>query len=185
MKRILLLFFALGFIICLAQAQTTPKIYSRWSGRVLICNNDLSEYSAYQWYKSDTQTGPFALIPGATNQYYAQESGFDGYFYVQATIKSTGAKINSDILSIHTLPATKVSVFPNPAVKSSAINIETTSPDIQLAKIQIFTMSGILVRQYTTNDASAAIESPSATGCYTVRIQLQDGSTTMQKLFVK
>jgi hypothetical protein len=185
MKRILLLFFALGFIVCLAQAQTTPKIYSRWSGRVLICSDTLNIFSAYQWYKSDIQTGPFTAIPGATNQYYAQESSFDGYFYVQATVKSTGAKVSSDILGIHTLPATKVSVFPNPAAKSSAINIETTSPDIQLAKIQIYTMNGIMVRQYTTTNASEAIESPSATGCYMVRIQLQDGSTSIQKLFVK
>jgi hypothetical protein len=46
-------------------------------------------------------------------------------------------------------------------------------------------MNGIMVRQYTTTNASEAIESPSATGCYMVRIQLQDGSTSIQKLFVK
>jgi|GEM_PF-3597685 len=185
MKRIFLLFFALGFIVCLAQAQTAPQIYSRWSGRMLICGNASDLYSAYQWYKSDTFTGPYTRL-NATGQYYTDNGkGLDGYFYAEVTLKKDGSKVNSDTISIHTQPVTKVSVFPNPASKSSAINIETTSPDIQLAKIQIFTMSGIMVRQYTTTNASAAIEAPSATGCYMVHIQLQDGSTTIQKLFVK
>ena len=110
---------------------------------MLICGNASDLYSAYQWYKSDTFTGPYTRL-NATGQYYTDNGkGLDGYFYAEVTLKKDGSKVNSDTISIHTQPVTKVSVFPNPASKSSAINIETTSPDIQLAKIQIFTMQGI------------------------------------------
>ncbi|MDP4204086.1 MAG: T9SS type A sorting domain-containing protein [Bacteroidota bacterium] len=196
MKRILLLFFALGFIACLAQAQTTPKIYSRWSGRVIICSDPQSIYKSYQWYADSlsavgidltkakpTQFGP---IKGATSQYYSKNGqGLYGYYYVVAKL-ADGTSVTSDTIALHvSQSSSKVSIAPNPVSKSSALNVETISPDIQLAKVQIYTMSGIMVRQYTTTDASAAIEAPSATGCYMVRIQLADGSTSTQKLFVK
>lgn len=184
MKRLLLLFFALGFIICLAQAQTTPQIYSRWSGRMVICSDTLNLFSAYQWYSSTTYAGPYSVINGATKQYYENGgAGLQGYYYVQVTYK-TGSTMNSNILGLHT-QVEKVSVYPNPASKSSSVKVETTSPDIQMATVQIFTANGIKVREYNTSDASADIEAPATTGCYLVRIRLENGSTVTQKLFVK
>ncbi|MBP1639797.1 MAG: C-terminal target protein [Bacteroidetes bacterium] len=196
MKRILLLFFALGFIACLAQAQTTPQIYSRWSGRVLICSDTLNIFKSYQWYVDSisptgidlTQEKPthFGPINGATSQYYTKGgAGMYGYYYVVATL-ANGTSLTSDTVAFHvSYTLSKVSVAPNPVSKNSTVSIKTTSSDIQLAKIQIFTMSGVMVRQYTTSDISAAVEAPSVVGCYMVRIQLEDGSTSIQKLFVK
>ena len=196
MKRILLLFFALGFMARLAQAQTTPQIYSRWSGRMVVCSDTLNIFKSYQWYIDSTSaisttTAPvtptnFVPINGATGQYYTKSDGANlyGYFYVVAKL-ADGTSLTSNILALHVSYTSKVSIAPNPVSKSSAINVETTSQDIQLAKVQIYTMSGVMVRQYTTTNASTAIESPSITGCYLVRIQLADGSTTTQKLFVK
>ena len=202
MKRILLLFIALVAFIGIMQVQgatNNVKIYSRWSGRVVMCSDSLSQYTAYQWYVDKTTavgwygnntsvgaTPPsnFSPIAGAIGQYYAVESGLLGYFYVQVTLKS-GSKLLSDTLGVHTQAVSKVSIAPNPVSASAAVHIETSSPDVQMAKIQVYNMSGALLRQYTASDASASIDAPSVTGCYLVRIQLENGELSTQKLFVK
>lgn len=183
MKRLLLLFFVLGFIACFSQAQIKPKIYSRWSGRVLICSDSLNLYSGYQWYCGSTDSA-FSILPNATKQYYDNGgSGLQGYYYVQVTFKD-GSIMNSDTLSIHTQVET-ASVSPNPVAKSSSLKIETTSADVQMANVQIYSINGIKVLEYNTSDSSATIEAPSVTGYYIVRIRLADGTVTTQKLFVK
>jgi hypothetical protein len=191
MKRILLLFITLVSLAGIMQGANNVHIYSRWSGRVVMCSDSLNQYSAYQWFRDVTTavgvTNPsnFSPIAGATGQYYAEEGGLTGYYYVKVTLKSGGTQLISDTLSIHTQVVTKVSIAPNPVSASSSVRIETTSPDVQMAKIQIYNMSGALLRQYTANYASESIEAPSVTGCYLVRIQLENGDLTTQKLFVK
>lgn len=194
MKRTLLLFFALGFIAYLAQAQSNPTIYSRWSGRVLTCSDTLNIFKAYQWYEDTTTPIPtdgsnptaykFVKVDGQTGQYYAKESGFNGYYYVIASL-TDGTKRTSNILSVHTKPVAQVSVTPNPVSRNNSVKIETTSADTQLANIQIYSANGVKVSDYNTDSASYDIQAPLTTGCYLVRIKMADGSTITQKLFVK
>jgi hypothetical protein len=190
MKRILLLFFVLGVFASLIQAQTTPKIYSRWSGRVVICSDTLNLFKTYQWYQDNTTAidsipHNFSPIAGATGQYYAVEGGLNGYYYVMVTTIN-GSTLTSDTLSLHTHPASSdVSMYPNPIIARSSVFIETIPASVQMAKISIYTMSGILVQQYTTSSASTSIEAPSEKGCYLVRIQLESGDITTRKLLVR
>jgi hypothetical protein len=190
MKRSLLLCFAFGFIACLAQAQITPKIYSRWSGRVIICSDTLNLFQSYQWYEDNTTalgTDPthFSAIAGATKQYYEKNgTGMQGYYYVHVTFKD-GTEMNSDTISLHT-QVESASVSPNPVSKSSIVRIATSSSDVLLSNIQIFTASGIKVSEYNTaSSSSTEIEPPSTTGCYLIHIRFASGETTVQKLFVK
>lgn len=193
MKRTLLLFFVLGFIAYLAQAQSNPTIVSRWSGRVLVCSDNLNIYKSYQWYEDTTTPIPtdgstptvfnFVKVNGQTGQYYTNESGFNGYFYVVATL-ANGTSVTSKVLSIHTKPV-KVSISQNPVVRNSSVKIATSSADLQIVNIQIYAANGVKVSDYTTNSTSYEIQAPLTTGCYLVRIKLADGSTTTQKLFVK
>ena len=52
-------------------------IRQKWDD-VLICDNSAGGFVAYQWYKNDRP------IDGETNQYYAEEGGLNGSYYVMA-----------------------------------------------------------------------------------------------------
>jgi|GEM_PF-961261 len=84
----------------ITQPSTTdiqPVIVVTWSGRMLVCNNSANDYTSYQWYLNGQP------INGATGQYYTQENGLNGDFYV--IVKTLlGTQLQSNTVSIHTTP---------------------------------------------------------------------------------
>jgi len=86
-----------GAILSPSTTIMKPTISVRWSGRMLVCNNSANSYSAYQWYL-DNQA-----ISGATGQYYTQETGLNGSYFVIVTTQN-GTQLSSDTLSLHTAP---------------------------------------------------------------------------------
>lgn len=84
----------------ITQPSTTdiqPVIVVTWSGRMLVCNNSANDYTSYQWYLNGQP------INGATGQYYAQENGLNGSFYV--VVKTLlGTQLQSNTITIHTAP---------------------------------------------------------------------------------
>ncbi len=74
-----------------------PTISVRWSGRMLVCNNSANTYTAYQWHLNNQ------AISGATNQYYTQEKGLNGSYFVIVTTQNV-TQLSSDTLSLHTAP---------------------------------------------------------------------------------
>jgi hypothetical protein len=74
-----------------------PTINVCWSGRMVICNNSTDSYKSYQWYLNNQ------AISGATDQYYTEESGLNGSYYVIVTTQG-GISLTSDTLSVHTAP---------------------------------------------------------------------------------
>jgi hypothetical protein len=64
---------------------------------MLVCNNSTNTYTAYQWYQNNQ------ALTGATSQYYTQETGLNGSYFVIVTAQN-GVLLSSDTLSLHTAP---------------------------------------------------------------------------------
>jgi hypothetical protein len=86
-----------GAILSPTTTIIAPTISVRWSGRMVLCNNSTDSYTSYQWYLNNQ------AISGATGQYYTQESGLNGSYYVIVTAQG-GISLTSDTLSVHTAP---------------------------------------------------------------------------------
>ena len=86
-----------GAILSSSTTIFKPTISVRWSGRMLVCNNSANTYTAYQWYLNNQS------ISGETGQYYTQENGLNGSYFVIVTTQN-GTQLSSDTLSLHTAP---------------------------------------------------------------------------------
>ncbi len=111
---------------------------------VILCDNSSNRFTAYQWYKNGQP------IPGATGQFYNDESGLDGLYSLQVSTKE-GAVLWSCDQEIHS-PKFKnatISAYPNPAKSSEPFTVKITElndQDLRGAVMRIYNVLGALVQ---------------------------------------
>ena len=81
-----------------------------------------------------------------------------------------------------------MSVFPNPAIQGSEINIQYSAPTETQAKIKVYDVSGKIVSQLNINIDSGEnvinMQAPENAGLYICRMIFQNGSLLQTKLIV-
>jgi hypothetical protein len=154
-----------------SEGGNTPLVVQRWDDVVVVNNNPDNnggyKFTSYQWYKNGE------LIPGATNQYYQEIGGINGYY----SVKLIGTDANNNpvqMMTCETYFAGKgaTNVYPVPARTYQGITIEMSLSQEELdgAVLDIYTIAGQHLRQVKVTSNVMKIDGFAAPAAYIGKI---------------
>jgi hypothetical protein len=107
-------------------------------GDIILCDNSSKLFTKYQWYKNNQ------LIQGATKQYYFDENGLSGEYYVKVSF-ADGKEMQTCPKSLNLSKIKKINTFPNPCKEKNSFTVQSTGfsdAEIKGAKLTILNVSG-------------------------------------------
>jgi hypothetical protein len=118
------------------QISSPDMVVVKWDD-VLVCNDFNHEFIHYQWYKDEK------AIPDANKQYYSDESGFNGSYFVIAR-NTKGQTFVSCPMNVRSTHKAKLHATPNPVKRNGLIRfqIPLTDKELENAVLQICDMAG-------------------------------------------
>jgi len=152
-------------------------VLTRWEGlgEVLVVNNNPATnggytFTSYQWYKNGE------MIPGATQQYYQDPNGVNGWY----SVRLTGTKVVNGVaipVEFRTCekafnPTTSMKIYPVPAHINETVFLELdlTPAEMKDATLDIYDAKGALVKQMQIVGSRTRIEGMRTSGMYTGKI---------------
>lgn len=135
-----------------AEKTLDVTIHKKWDD-VLICDNTSGEFVSYQWYKDNI------LIEGATKQFYSEDGGLNGSYYVMVTTAdgNTG-KSNIIICCDTSTPNMRVSPTILNKYEKCTISINNLPDATENLQIEIYNSAGILVKKMALYGNRATVE---------------------------
>lgn len=149
---------------------------------VAVCNNNPATngghtFVAFQWYRNGE------LIPGATNQYYQEVGGLNG-FYSLWVMDDQGNEYWTCEMNISSIPTLRV--YPVPAKVGVEITIELpmSAEELDGAVLDIFDAKGALVQSVTNLQQITRISGFEAQGTYFGRVTTATNSIETVKFII-
>ncbi|MCR9229061.1 MAG: hypothetical protein NXH90_16700 [Flavobacteriaceae bacterium] len=146
-----------------------PGLIRRQWDDVLVFDNSSERFVAWQWYKNGSP------VPGATKQYYAEEGGVDGTYYVEATDRD-GNRLTSCPLDISGQGyGRSISIVPNPVkrVTDFTLQVDFDQAWLEGASISIYDLTGREISSTDTVTPQTMLKAPQQPGIYVVILNLQ------------
>jgi len=149
-----------------------PIVDQRWDDVVVVNNNPANNgghtFTGYQWYKDGV------LIPGATNQYYQEIGGLNGFYSVALYEYNaeTGEYIEYMTCEFFFSSRTNIKVYPVPAETQQQITIELnlTPEEFDGAVLDIYDVRGAHVQQINSLQPVTKVDGFKTPGTYFGRI---------------
>lgn len=175
--------------VVMYEITTDAEILLKW-GNTLVLNNAGDRFESYQWYKDDV------AIPGAIGQYYSTPDNSLCGVYFCDVIKTNGARVRTikHTESINCGGLKSYILYPTSVEMGGEIKIKGESDEYILEslantgeyKVHIFTMAGVLAKEYILDSIDdATLKVPSLSGAYVVRVFKDDVVVLTQKIVVK
>ena len=163
----------------------TPIVNQRWDDVLVVNNNPATNgghtYISYQWYKNGQP------IEGATNQFYQEIGGVNGYYSVNLIAKDADGNIY-EITTCEELFVAQslMKVYPVPAQLNEAVTIEVNLTDEQLtgAVLDIYDAKGAVVRHLDVNSNVIVVSGFETQGSYFGRIITGNGEIKTVKFVI-
>ncbi|MGX5816903.1 MBG domain-containing protein [Chitinophaga lutea] len=153
------------------QVQLAGLVRQQWSD-VLAFDNSSSQYTQWQWYKNGS------AVAGATKQYYHENVPLNGTYYVIAT-ETGGLQAQSCPITLtgSGTVAQGIRISQNPVARGANVTVTCSYPDTDLvnATLQLTDLSGRVVHQQASVQATQQVRMPAAQGLYILTLQLRDG----------
>lgn len=135
-----------------AEKTLDVTIHKKWDD-VLICDNTSGEFISYQWYKDNI------LIEGATKQFYSEDGGLNGSYYVMVTtVDGNTGKSNIIICSGTSTPQMRVSPTILNKYEKCTISMNNLPDATENLQIEIYNSSGLLVKKMALYGNRATFE---------------------------
>ena len=141
----------------------------------------LKVLNAYTWYKNGV------LVPGQTDQYFKENGALNGTYYAVAT-KLDGTLITTCPLTLSpTVEEEYIKIVPNPVKTNASYQLLTnvSSSRLQNARIEVYSIGGLLMENKTTSENTVTLKAPTAEGIYIVKMTLANGKYFTKNLLVK
>ena len=155
------------------------RYLSRMWDDVVVCDNSELEFVEYQWYKDGEK------IDGATNQFYCELGGLEGYYSVEVTTVDGEKKFICGTTFDRALPPFSITAYPNPATANEEFTLEVkglTDEELEVAKIYVYTVSGTIANTVRKIDYKNLVSLPQ--GEYIALVVL-DGKSAFCKVIVR
>lgn len=135
-----------------AEKTLDVTIHKKWDD-VLICDNTSGDFISYQWYKDNV------LIEGATKQFYSEDGGLNGSYYVIVTT-ADGNTGKSNIITSSDTSTPQMRVSPTILNKHEKCTISMNNlPDAtENLQIEIYNSAGLLVKKMALYGNRATVE---------------------------
>ena len=135
-----------------AEKTLDVTIHKKWDD-VLICDNTSGDFISYQWYKDNV------LIEGATKQFYSEDGGLNGSYYVIVTT-TDGNSGKSNTIVCGDISTPKMRVAPTILNKHEKCTISMNNlPDAtENLYIEIYNSAGYLVKKMALYGNRATFE---------------------------
>ena len=135
-----------------AEKTLDVTIHKKWDD-VLICDNTSGEFVTYQWYKDNI------LIEGATKQFYSEDGGLNGSYYVIVTTAdgNTG-KSNTIVCDDTSTPKMRVSPTILNKHEKCTITINNLPNATENLYMEIYNSAGYLVKRMALYGNKATFE---------------------------
>lgn len=161
--------------VALKQGVLTPVIHKKWDAIYLVDNSSL-RFNDYKWYVDNR-------LLNSGNQ-YIKVTNANADLYVVAFDATSGCWSTSDT-TITSAGSSKVSVYPNPVVRSQSLKISLGQESANV-KVKLFDINGRLVSMtsYDNIDEVTYDDTNLDTGVYTLEIST-DEAVTQVKLVIK
>ena len=168
-----------------SDSRETPIVNQRWDDVLVVNNNPATNgghtYISYQWYKNGQP------IEGATNQFYQEIGGVNGYYSVNLIAKDADGNIY-EITTCEELFVAQslMKVYPVPAQLNEAVTIEVNLTDEQLtgAVLDIYDAKGAVVRHLDVNSNVIVVSGFETQGSYFGRIITGNGEIKTVKFVI-
>ena len=161
--------------------RSQPNLIRKQFDNILFFDNSSKEFTSYKWYKNGV------LVPGETSQYFKENGALEGTYYAVA-VKTDGTLITTCPLTLS--PQTQeeyIKVVPNPVKPGAEYELMTNVDALKLknARIEVYSVNGVLVQTANTIQSSTSLKAPSAEGIYIVKMSLASGKYYTKNLLVR
>ena len=158
-------------------------LFEKW-GDVILISNYNNEYFSYQWYKNDV------IIDGATEQFYHEEGGLNGRYYVIVTLIDQTQFTSCEVTIINkNAPEVSMNIFPNPVANSETLNINLLQGDEiydENADVYVYSMSGKLIKTQVVEEGVSQLNiSNLPTAIYCVKVVTNGGQVIIKQVSVQ
>ncbi len=143
----------------------------RWDDVVVVNNNPANnggyKFSTYQWYRNGE------LIPGATEQYYQEEGGLEGFYACELNgVMADGTRVHFITCEKYFSGHASIRVYPVPATTAQDVTIELNLTDEELdgAILDIYDVKGAHIRSLSNLTPITKVGNFGAQGTYFGRI---------------
>ena len=139
---------------------------------VLFFDNSSNNFVRWQWYKNDV------LVPGATLQYYSENTSLNGRYYVVATDKNGNQFLTCPLdIAAGGFHGVELKISPNPVGQGQTYRLisSLTPAELQGAIITVRDIVGTQVTQSNTSTPITTLQAPMTSGMYIVTLLLRNG----------
>ena len=145
---------------------------------VLICKDQNSEYTGYQWFRNGER------ITGANLQYYSELGGFNGDYYVVA-YRADGSEVSSCAKSYASKQ--NVAISPNPIKRHQTLHVVLPfAMDVLFgSQLEIVDAIGRTIFTLDKVEAENGVVVNYPPGVYMVRVRMQSGEVFTEKFVVQ
>jgi len=167
-------------------------IHAKWTDVIFVDNQETNEhptprealkFTSYQWYLNGE------AIQGATEQFYVQDGGLNGTYYVVLTTTDGLVYRSCDttcVLSPNGVDV-RIKVYPVPIRPNETIIVELPFDELQLSAghLDVFNSQGMKVYQTNSVSENTSMPAMSMQGVYLVRFTATNGKQYISKFIVE
>jgi hypothetical protein len=127
------------------------------------------------------------LVPGQTAQYFKESGALNGTYHAVVT-KLDGTLITTCPLVLNpTVEEEYIKIVPNPAKTNASYELVTNVSSLRLqnARVEVYSVGGLLIENKTTSENRVVLKAPMAEGIYIVKMTLANGKYFTKNLLVK
>jgi hypothetical protein len=168
-------------VVVLPVVNSQPNLIRKQFEDIIFFDNSSESFKSYSWYKNGV------LVPGQTAQYFKESGALNGTYHAVAT-KLDGTLINTCPLILSpTVEEEYIKIVPNPAKPNTSYELVTnvSSSRLQNARVEVYSVGGLLIENKTTSENKVILKAPMAEGIYIVKMTLANGKYFTKNLLVK
>ena len=163
-------------------------VHRKWNDVVFVDNSDKNcepnceedlTFVAWQWYRDGE------ILPGATGQYYYEQGGLNGIYYVEMT-STDGVVYRScryelrPAQALDNISESSLHLYPVPAIGGTEVRVEAEAA----GQLLLYTSEGVCCGRYSSSDGHFLITAPAVPGIYLVRWTGSRSHCATRKLIV-
>ncbi|MEN9907421.1 MAG: hypothetical protein RLZZ540_562, partial [Bacteroidota bacterium] len=168
-------------VVNLLVVNSQPNLIRKQFEDIIFFDNSSKTFVSYSWYKNGV------LVSGQTTQYFKENGALNGTYYAKATRLDGMVVTTCPLVLSPTVEEEYLKIVPNPVKPNASYELLTnvSSSRLQNARIEVYSVGGILMENKTASENRVTLKAPTVEGIYVVKMTLANGKYFTKNLLVK